>query len=134
FFVMAAAAVILALLGWGFYYTRAAQVARSGAEKIRAINAPMQAAEAKIDKLRKQAASLDAVASPLANAINDRFFWIEIVEELNARLPKENVWITELVPMSGGKPIGVDEKHAAEFSRSEEHTSELQSLAYLVCR
>src|SRR5947199_2583296 len=51
FFAMAAAAVILALLGWGFYYTRAAHVARSGAAKIRKINAPMQAAEAKIDKL-----------------------------------------------------------------------------------
>jgi type IV pilus assembly protein PilM len=116
FFVMAAAAVILALLGWGFYYTRAAQVARSGAEKIRNINAPMQAAEAKIEKLRKQAASLDALGAPLAAAINDRFFWTEILEDLNARLPKEDVWITELIPLSGGKPIGVDEKHAAEVA------------------
>src|ERR1700720_711014 len=116
FFVMAAAAVILALLGWGFYYTRAAQVARFGAEKIRNINAPMQAAEAKIEKLRKQAASLDALGAPLAVAINDRFFWIEILEDLNARLPKEDIWITELIPMSGGKPIGVDEKRAAEIA------------------
>src|SRR2546430_278729 len=116
FFVMAAAAVILALLGWGFYYTRAAQVARSGAAKIRKINAPMQAAEAKIHQVRKHAATLDALASPLASAINDRFFWVEIVEDLNARLPKEDIWITELVPLSAGKPIGVDEKHAAELS------------------
>src|SRR5438067_57893 len=115
FFVMAAAAVILALLGWGFYYTRAAQVARAGAQKIRTINAPMQAAEAKIDKLRKQAASLDALGSPLAAAINDRFFWTEILEDLNARLPKEDIWVTELVPLSGGKPIGVDDKRAAEI-------------------
>lgn len=116
FFVMAAAAIILALLGWGFYYTRAAQAARSGAEKIRNINAPMQAAEAKTEKLRKQAASLDAVGAPLAAAINDRFFWTEILEDLNSRLPKEDVWITELIPLSGGKPIGVDEKHAAEVA------------------
>ena len=116
FFIMAAAAVVLALLGWGFYYTRAAQVARSGAEKIRNINAPMQAAEAKIEKLRKQAGSLDAVGAPLAAAINDRFFWTEILEDLNARLPKEDVWVTELIPLSGGKPIGVDEKHTAEIA------------------
>src|SRR6266545_5014832 len=31
FFVMAAAAVILAIFGWGFYFTRAGQVARAGA-------------------------------------------------------------------------------------------------------
>jgi len=115
FFVMAAAGVILALLGWGFYYARAAQVARFGAAKITNINVPMQAAEAKIDKLRKQAGSLDVVAAPLAAAINDRFFWTEILEDLNARLPKEDIWITELVPMSGGKPVGVDEKRAAEI-------------------
>jgi type IV pilus assembly protein PilM len=116
FFMMSAAAVVLALLGWGFYYTRAAQVARFGAEKIGKINAPMHAAEAKIEKLRKQAASLDTVGGPLATAINDRFFWVEIVEDLNARLPKEDIWITELVPMSGGKPVGVDEKRAAEIA------------------
>src|SRR6266513_2413527 len=116
FFMMAAAAVILALLGWGFYYTRAAHVARSVAEKIRNINAPMQAAEAKIEKLRKQATSLDALGAPLAAAINDRFFWTEILEDLNSRLPKEDIWVTELIPLSGGKPIGVDEKHAAEIA------------------
>ena len=41
---------------------------------------------------------------------------MEIVEDLNARLPKEDIWITELVPMSGGKPVGVDEKRAAEIA------------------
>src|SRR5713101_2182999 len=115
FFVMAAAGVILALLGWGFYYARAAQLARFGAAKITNINVPMQAAEARIDKLRKQAGSLDAVAAPVAAAINDRFFWTEILEDLNARLPKQDIWITELVSMSGGRPVGVDEKRAAEI-------------------
>src|SRR6266853_1109546 len=116
FFMIAAAAVVLALLGWGFYYTRAAQVARFGVEKIGKINAPMQAAEAKIEKLRKQAASLDTVGAPLAAAINDRFFWLESLEDLNARLHKADIWITELIPISGGKPIGVDEKRAADIA------------------
>src|SRR2546421_5054392 len=116
FFIAAAAAIVLVFFGWGFYYTRAAQVAHSGAEKIRAINSPMQAAEAKINGLRKNTTSLDAVGAPLAAAINDRFFWTEILEDLNARLPKEDVWVSELIPLSGGKPIGVDDKHAAEIA------------------
>jgi Tfp pilus assembly protein PilN len=126
FFMMAAAAVILSLFGWGFYYSRAAQVARAGAKKIRKINAPMQAAEKKIDKLRKQAAALDVVAVPLTSAINNRFFWIEILEDLNARLPKEDIWITELIPLSAGKPIGVDETRAAEIAQT---TSPAQAAA-----
>jgi type IV pilus assembly protein PilM len=114
FFLAAAAAVILALLGWSLYYARAAQVTRAATERMKEINAPMRAAEAKIDNLRKQAVSLDNIAVPLTMAINDRFFWVELLEDLNARLPKADIWITELVPMSGGKPIPVGDKRAAE--------------------
>jgi type IV pilus assembly protein PilM len=117
-FVMAAAAVVLGLLGWSFYYARAANVAQASANEIRKINASMQAAEAKIEELRKQAASLDGVTVPLTAAINDRFFWVQILEDLNARLPKENIWITELIPMSAGKPVGMDEKRAAELEQT----------------
>lgn len=117
FFVMAAAAVVLALLGWGFYYARASQVTAAATEKIRNINAPMRAAEAKIDKLRQQASTLDAVSVPLVSAINDRFFWTQILEDLNARLPKEDIWVTELIPTSGGKPIGYDPKPSAEAAQ-----------------
>ena len=42
----------------------------------------------------------------MVEAINDRSFWTEIVQDLNARLPKESIWITELVATSGGKPLG----------------------------
>jgi hypothetical protein len=37
------------------------------------------------------------------------------LEDLNVRLPKEDIWITELIPTSGGKPVGVDEKRVAEL-------------------
>src|SRR5260370_37722566 len=117
FFVMAAACFTLALVGWSIYYTRGAEVVRRSTVVMQeTVNAPMRAAEIKIDKLRKEATSLDSFATPLVSAINDRFFWVEIVEDLNARLPKEDVWITELVPMSGGQPVGVDEKRAAEIA------------------
>ena len=114
FFVMAAAAIVLVLLGWGVYFMRAGQVTRATTEKIRTINLPMRAAEQKIDKLRQQAASLDAVSAPITAAINDRFFWTEILKDLNARLPKEDIWITELVATSRGTPIAPDEKRVAE--------------------
>src|SRR5206468_1569425 len=49
-------------------------------------------------------------------AINDRSFWPEILEELNARLPESDIWITELVATSGGKPVGANEKRATEVA------------------
>jgi type IV pilus assembly protein PilM len=118
FFVMAAVCFILALLGWAGYYTRAAQVTRQSTEgRQQKINI-MRAAEARLDKLRKQTTSLDVVAAPLIAAINDRSFWPAILDDLNARLPKEDIWVTELIPLSGGKPIGVDEKRLAEIRSS----------------
>jgi hypothetical protein len=117
FFVLGAACLVLALLGWGFYYWRGAQVVRSSTEALQErVNAPMRAAEAKIDRLRKDATSLDSFSTPLITAINDRFFWVQLLEDLNARLPKEAIWITELVPLSGGKPIGVDEKTISQLA------------------
>jgi hypothetical protein len=72
----------------------------------------MRRVAAQMDNLRKQTAALDSIAVPLTAAVNDRSFWPEIIENLNARLPKEHIWITELVATSGGKPVGGGELRA----------------------
>jgi type IV pilus assembly protein PilM len=110
FFIMAAACFILALLGWSAYYARAAQVTRQSTQVLQQKIDTMQTAETRLDRLKKQAASLDSAATPLIAAINDRSLWPEILEELNARLPEGNIWITKLAATSGGKLVGVSEK------------------------
>src|SRR2546425_6643077 len=45
-------------------------------------------------------------------------------------LPKERIGVVVLTNMSGNNPV----PNLVTENRSEEHTSELQSLAYLVCR
>jgi type IV pilus assembly protein PilM len=114
FFIAAAACVVLAMLGWSLYYTRAAQVTRETAEVIQQKNASMRGAEAQLDKLKKQITSLDSVATPLISAVNDRDFWPQILDDLNARLPEADIWITELGATSGGKLLGAGEKRAGE--------------------
>ena len=66
----------------------------------------MHGPEARIVSLRKEASALDAIATPLLSVINDRGVWLRILDDLNARLPKENIWITELAPTSVGRIIG----------------------------
>ena len=59
--------------------------------------------------LRKETAALDATRPRLcSSAISDRGVWLRILDDLNARLPKENIWITELAPTSGGRIVGED--------------------------
>ena len=112
FVVLAAACFILGLLGWGVYYSRATAVERQAAERLAEKVDGMRRVAAQMDNVRKQTAALDSVAVPLTAALNDRSFWIEIIEDLNARLPKEHIWITELVALSGGKPVGGGELRA----------------------
>jgi type IV pilus assembly protein PilM len=114
FFIAAAACVVLAMVGWSVYYTRAAQVTRETAQVIQQKNASMRGTETQLDKLKKQITSLDGVATPLITAINDRDFWPQILEDLNARLPEADIWITELGATSGGKLLGAGDKHTGQ--------------------
>jgi type IV pilus assembly protein PilM len=114
FFIAAAACVVLAMLGWSIYYTRAAQVTQETIALIQQKNASMRGAETQLDKLKKQITALDSVATPLISATNDRDFWPQILEDLNARLPQADIWITELAATSGGKLLGTGEKRVGE--------------------
>jgi len=114
FFTVAAACFLVALIGWSAYYTRAAQVTAQSTEALQQKNDTMRAAEARLDKLKKQAASLDTVATPLITAINDRNFWPQILDDLNSRLPEADIWITELAATSGGKVLGAGERRIVE--------------------
>jgi len=114
FFIAAAACVVLAILGWSIYYTRAAQVTQETAALIQQKNASMRGAETQLDKLKKQITGLESVATPLISATNDRDFWPRILEDLNARLPEADIWITELGATSGGKILGAGDKRAGE--------------------
>jgi hypothetical protein len=114
FFIAAAACLVLAVLGWSVYYTRAAQVTRQTAQVIEQKNASLRGAATQLDKLKKQITALDGVATPLITAINDRDFWPQILDDLNARLPEADIWITELGATSGGKVLGAGEKRVGE--------------------
>jgi hypothetical protein len=105
FLMAAAACFLLAFLGWGIYYARAAQVERRVTQRLEEKLDVMKRIETQMNQVRKQTVALDAIATPLVAAINDRTFWTEILEDLNARLPKEAIWITELVATSAGKPL-----------------------------
>jgi hypothetical protein len=77
-------------------------------------NNKMRADETRLNKLKKDVASLDSIAAPLITAVNDRNFWPEILDDLNSRLPEADIWITELAAMSGGKVLGTAGTRIAE--------------------
>ena len=105
FLIGAATCVIAALLGWSVFYMHAAGVLSATKEQVDAKVATLRGFQARINGIRKEATTLDSVASPLLEAVKARSFWPQLLEDLNARLPKENIWVTELIPLSNGKPV-----------------------------
>lgn len=105
YFVLAAACFVLGLLAWGVYFWRAAQVEDRATARLQEKVDAMRRIETQMSQVRKETTALDAQSAPLVAAINERSFWPLVLEDLNTRLPNENIWITELVPTSGGKPL-----------------------------
>jgi type IV pilus assembly protein PilM len=105
FLIGTAACVIAALLGWSIFYLHGAGVLRATKMQVDTKVATLQGLQGKLDGIRKDAATLDNLALPLVNAVKARSYWPQLLEDLNARLPKENIWVTELVPLSNGKPV-----------------------------
>lgn len=106
FLLLAATCFLLGLIGWGFYFMRSAQVEATASDQVEVEVDRMRGMEGQLNKLRQETAALDAVAAPLLASINGRGSWLQILDDLNMRLPKENIWITELAPTSGGQVIG----------------------------
>lgn len=113
-FIATAACFVLGLLAWGAYYSRAAHIERRATAQLEEKVDPLRRIETQMSQVRKETASLDQLSAPLVGAINDRGFWPLILEDLNARLPKQDIWITELVPTSGGKPLGVTDSRRVD--------------------
>ncbi|HEX4629512.1 MAG TPA: type IV pilus assembly protein PilM [Chthoniobacterales bacterium] len=105
FLILAAACLVLGLLAWGIYFSRAATVENRATTRLQEKVDALRRIETQMNQVRQQTATLDGESSPLIAAINDRSFWPLVLDDLNMRLPKEDIWITELVPTSGGKQL-----------------------------
>ena len=105
FLVMAAVCFLLGVLAWTFYLARAASLRGKISDGLQVKVDRMHGFETRLNPVRKETSALDAVATPLLTAIDERNLWLKILEDLNSRLPKQDIWITELLPTSGGTPL-----------------------------
>ncbi len=116
FFLVAGACFLLGLLGWAFYFMRVAHVDARIADALQVEVDQLRGLDNRIKQLGRETTALDAAAKPVLSAINDRGAWVRILDDLNARLPKEDIWITELAPTSGGRVVGDVTQGAAPLS------------------
>ena len=105
YFVATGLCLLLALAGWWLYFMRAADIQAGVLDQINAKVATMRVFEEGFNKTQAELARVNATAAPLAQIVEDRQFWVRVINELNSRLPEKYVWITLLEPTVGGSPV-----------------------------
>lgn len=102
--VMAAICALLAPAGWWLYFSHGTTVTEQRLESITVEVNKLEAIARRFDALQGETKRLQEAAAPLILAANERSAWAEILEELGSRLPPRFIWVTDLKPLSEGRP------------------------------
>ncbi len=98
-------ALILALVGLlgamaatAFFFYQAKSKTEARTAEISTEVADLDAVADRIRKLDERLATVQAEVRPYQQAMNDRVLWINVLNDLNASLPTDLIWLTTLAP------------------------------------
>ena len=119
FLVAAAALLVGAVAVAALYYHKAEQRLATLNQEIATQSAPLANYKAQLDKLASERKQIMTEAADLAAAPVLRGAWGSLINELNAKLPERNIWITKLRPVVGQAILEPDPSKAG-WSRASE--------------
>ncbi len=82
--------------GWGAYFQHAASVQRAVSEKLQEKIGALETVENQFKAIKATIKAKQEVALPLTNAVEDRQYWINLIDDINSRLPDRSIWVTSL--------------------------------------
>ncbi len=98
--VLAGLCVLLSLAGWWLYFQRAAQVETIVDAQLAEKIAPLKQKETQFAALRKEIEAEQETAAPYLQAVQERGYWVSVLNDFNARLPERFIWITTFEPVT----------------------------------
>ena len=94
YILLAGVCTLLALTGWWLYYDRAAAVTNQVSDRLSPTVDTLKSFEKRMNDARADIKAQQDTAAPLLTAVDERSYWVKIIEDINTRLPKDFVWIT----------------------------------------
>ncbi len=113
FLIMASLCVLLALAAWFIYFKQAALAIEEKTAALAPKVAELKRFENQINTARKEIKDQQEQAAPLLVAVDERNYWVKLIDDINARLPKDFVWVTSF----DIKPPGKDEPAAGAMAK-----------------
>jgi type IV pilus assembly protein PilM len=102
--ILAAGCLLLAPAAWSLYFSHGASLTQQRLDSVNTDIAKLETIAKRFDSLQAETKRLQEIAGPLVLAVNERSSWAEILEELGSKLPPRFIWVSEIKPLSEGKP------------------------------
>ncbi len=96
-YLIAAGIAVLAAIGaWWQYYERAAVATTEVTQTLDQKAAPLKTLEDRMKVARGEVDKLGESALPLEKVTQEREYWVTLLADINQRLPKDYIWVTNL--------------------------------------
>ncbi len=100
FIVATGVSIVAALAGMYAYYSKAASVANEEFAKVESKVKVLEPKESDISRARSEITRRVQDSAAFLEAVNDREYWVRVINDINSRLPENFIWITEFSPPS----------------------------------
>lgn len=94
FLIAAGLCLFLALAAWFLYFEKAAAATNTAADALEPKVTELQRLEKQINTARADIKAQQELANPLLLAVEERNFWVRVIDDINARVPLAYVWVT----------------------------------------
>lgn len=94
FLIIAGLCGLLALAAWWQYFEQSTKVTAAATEKLSPKVSELQNYEKKINQAKQDIKAQQDTARPYLAAVEDKAYWIELIEDINSRIPRDYVWVT----------------------------------------
>ena len=130
FLILAGLCALLALTGYWLYYQHAAKATQDVVDSLTPKIGDLKGYEGKMSKVRGDMAELKTHAAPLLKAVDDRDFWVKIIDDINSRVPADFVWVTSFearteAPKAEAAPVKGAPKGAPKSAAEKEQVTVL---------
>lgn len=122
---LSAACITAPLIAWGFHLLHNEDLATNQVEVLKEKVKGFKKVATELEELQQGIDADFRKTKPLEQAIYERGYWVTLLDQIHACLPKENIWITtfELKPPET-EPAGSTEKSASKGSEKEQQNKQ----------
>jgi len=104
FLVLASLCIIASVGAWWYFVNRSAEITQQQLDGVNSEVSRLEQVAGQFATVDAENKALQETATPLILTVAERATWSNIVDELATRLPAYNIWVTNLQPLSQGKP------------------------------